>query len=103
MSSLKGGRVNMRIEIAKLGRWKIAAARAGQSLSDWIEAQCDLSAELKDVVIAAAKQKAAKKPVPPAVRQEVTLPSLEAKCKHGRRHGELCYKCDEQFGYPIIL
>jgi hypothetical protein len=26
----------------------------------------------------------------------------DGRCEHGKRTGELCYKCDERFGYPAI-
>lgn len=27
-------------------------------------------------------------------------PAAEGRCAHGKRAGEVCYKCDERFGFP---
>lgn len=35
--------------------------------------------------------------------QDVRAPSpAPGACDHGKKEGELCYKCDERFGYPRL-
>lgn len=30
-------------------------------------------------------------------------PAAEGRCAHGKRAGEVCYKCDPKMGYPGLL
>lgn len=53
---------------------------------------------IKKLVRAARKKPRPKPPEP----EPVKLPDLSQRCDHGKHHGEVCYKCDPKFGYPML-
>ena len=113
----KVGRLNIRATVPSLVAWRLAAKKRKMDLTAWICEQLDAAAipvEKQEVGVSVdgksepelVKLAKAVKASVAEKKQEVALepdlPDLNARCKHHKGHGELCYKCDPKMGYPDI-
>lgn len=87
----------LRINAEDLERWRREAR--GKPLAEWIRGKCNRG-DIADVDALLQGSEVIEEPtgkvyVPAAVKRV-------EKCRHGKQKGELCYRCDAKWGYPVI-
>ena len=80
--------MTMRVDVGDLARWKVAANRAGLSVSEWIRQRCG---ENRVAVPKETAKRGAKKFSKPDLSVPTT--SDAQTCRHGRRADQVCWDC----------
>lgn len=104
--------IKLRISADELKDWKFKAEMSGQTLSAWIRDTCNepmitrIRGEQATKILEKKLPIAPNSPAPTLqeyndFRGTAALAGAEC-CSHRKRVGEVCYKCDPKFGYPVI-
>jgi len=102
--------LTLRVDAEDLERWK---AQSGGNLSEWIRGTLNEAAVENEL---AEKRSRRNERATPDKRQDrgrqndslsdmaggSSGSSNPGKCPHHKAKGELCYKCDQKFGNPVI-